>query len=69
MVEPQKVVRFLNETLFTRNKIIVINLELGYTGPIGLRHHDPKAFPDLAKAEEAEIVATFASGIREYSSV
>ncbi|KAG0332643.1 hypothetical protein BG004_001161, partial [Podila humilis] len=65
MAEPGKVVRFLNETVFTRNKIIVNNRELGYTDPIGLRHHDPKEFPEEGMEEEKVILANFSVGTGE----
>ena len=64
-VEPQKVVHFLIEKVFTRTRIITINLENGYNGIIGLLAHDPKANPALAKEEEQKIKQKFSTGIKK----
>lgn len=66
-VMPEKIVQFLTCEIFTRRKIIVIDLEAGYKGVIGLRQYDPQEFPDLAKTEEREILAKFCSGM-EYGN-
>jgi hypothetical protein len=64
-VEPQKVVRFLTEKVFTRTRILTINLESGYNGIIGLLAHDPVENPELAKQEEQKIKLKFSTGIEK----
>ena len=59
MVEPQKIIKFLTEKIFTCRRILVVNLEAGYKGVIGLLRHDPKVFPDQAREEEREVMASF----------
>lgn len=60
---PEKIVKFMTMEVFTRRKVIVIDLEAGYKGVIGLRQYDPQEFPDLAMTEEREILASFCSGM------
>ncbi|KAG0014051.1 hypothetical protein BGZ82_001916 [Podila clonocystis] len=56
MVEPEKIVRFLTEKIYTRTRIQFINLELGYKGVVGLLQHDPQEYPDIALNEKREIL-------------
>jgi hypothetical protein len=63
MIMPEKIVKFMTTEVFTRRKMIVIDLEAGYKGVIGLRQYDPREFPDLAMTEEREILASFCSGM------
>jgi len=63
MIMPEKIVKFMTAEVFTRRRIIVIDLEAGYKGIVGLRQYDPQEFPDLAMTEEREILANFCSGL------
>ncbi|KAG0354179.1 hypothetical protein BGZ54_001797, partial [Gamsiella multidivaricata] len=51
IVEPKKTVRFLEERIFTRTKIVLVDLEKGYSGVIGATMHDPAVNPVEAAVE------------------
>ncbi|KAG0020537.1 hypothetical protein BGZ80_004024 [Entomortierella chlamydospora] len=59
IVEPNKVVKFLEEKYFTRDKETSIKSNIGYEGIVGRTEHDPLYHPSLAKAEAKEVAARF----------